>query len=92
METPLEDLRFRARILTKDISELTGEPKELALVRALEERLQRLTTTTSAAERANRILAVLESSLWQNTAASKLGATTSREREDEILGYDPEGV
>ena len=92
MNEPLEELRFKARLLIKDLTELTGEPEEIAVLRALEERLRRLTAPTSPTERANRILAILDSSLWQNTPASRLGTSTTREQQDQVLGYGPEGV
>ena len=92
MNEPLDELRFKARSLIRDLTQLTGEPEEIVVVRALEERLRRLTEPTSATERANRILAILESSLWRNMPASKLGTSNTREQQDQILGYGPEGI
>ena len=86
------DAQVQARLLVKEIGAITGEPKDIVILRALEERLRRFTAPTSATERARRILTILETSLWQNTPPSKLGGSIPREREDEILGYGPEGV
>jgi len=92
MDAPIPDPQFQARLLVKEIGALTGEPKNIVILRALEERLPQAHSPVTATERAQRILNVLETSLWQNTSPSKLGGSIPREREDEILGYGPEGV
>jgi hypothetical protein len=92
MDEPTADARFRARLLVDEIGAITGEPKDILVLRALEERLRRLTAPITATERARRILNVLETSLWQNTPASKLGGSMPREADDKALGYGPEGV
>lgn len=92
MVGPFEDPQFQARLIADEIAELTGEPTEIVILHALQESLRRLTAPTSSSERARRILTILETSLWQNTSESRLGQSITREREDEILGYGPEGV
>lgn len=92
MVGPFEDPQFQARIIAAEIAALTGESTEIVILHALQESLRRLTAPTSSSERARRILTILETSLWQNTSESRLGQSITREREDEILGYGPEGV
>lgn len=92
MFEPDDAARFEARLIVKTIEELTGEPEAILILRALQERLDRLTAPTSQAERAQRMLTILDTSLWQNMSNSKLETPTTPKDEDEILGYGPEGV
>ena len=62
------------------------------MLRAVEDRLRRLTSPTDQAERKQKILNSLESSLWGLSSARDRGRTVSRAEEDDILGYRPEGV
>ena len=76
--------------LAAAVARLTGESKTEAIGRALEERRRRL-TRRSAGDRRARVLRLLEK-VWADTPKSKRGRRPSREEEDAILGYGPEGV
>ena len=43
-------------------------------------------------ERGNSFLRYLEEEVWPKVPTDQLGRRLSREEEDEILGYGPEGV
>jgi antitoxin VapB len=77
--------------LAADVARLTGESKTEAIRRALEERRRRL-TGPPAAERRKRILRLLRSKVWPTIPKDQLGRRLSRDEEDAVLGYGPEGV
>ena len=88
----LETISVSSLILIRKIAELTGESQDVVVKRALEERFTRLTGPADRSERKQRILHVLEKSMWALMASSELGRPLSQAEEDEILGYGPEGV
>jgi hypothetical protein len=92
MRDGLEDISVRTLILINEIAELTGEPKEVVVQRALEERHTRLTAPVDLAERKQRILNVLATSMWALMPPGALGRTISQAEEDAILGYGPERI
>jgi antitoxin VapB len=77
--------------LAAEVARLTGESKTEAIRRALEERHRRLKGATVAARR-KRLLAFLKSRVWRSIPRKALGRRLTREEEDAILGYGPEGV
>lgn len=77
--------------LATEVARLTGESKTEAIRRALEDRRRRL-TGVSRAERRQRILALLERSVWPKLPRGERGRRLTRAEEDEILGYGPEGA
>jgi antitoxin VapB len=77
--------------LAAEVARLTGESKTEAIRRALEERWQRLKGTSSVRRRA-RVLALLRAKVWPTIPAAQRGRRLTREEEDEILGYGPEGA
>lgn len=77
--------------LAAEVSELTGESKTEAIRRALEERRRRL-RGASVDERRSRLLKLLRSRVWIGVPKKELGRRLTREEEDAILGYGPEGV
>jgi antitoxin VapB len=77
--------------LAADVARLAGESKTEAIRKALEERRQRLKGATSAGRRA-RLQRWLEGKAWPSVPKAQLGRRLSREEEDAILGYGPEGV
>lgn len=94
MEDELKTFRAEAHRngLIRDIAELTGESAEEVVLQALEERLARLSGPSSKAERKQHLRNVLETSVWRCAPRGDLGRTRTREEQDEILGYGPEGV
>jgi antitoxin VapB len=77
--------------LAAEVARLTGESKTEAIRRALEERRQRLKGPPTARRRA-RTLAFLRKQVWPTIPKAQRGRRLSREEEDEILGYGPEGA
>lgn len=77
--------------LAAEVARLTGESKTEAIRRALEERRERLKGPSTARRRA-RTLAFLRKQVWPTVPKDQRGKRLSREEEDEILGYGPEGA
>jgi antitoxin VapB len=77
--------------LAAEVARLTGESKTEAIRRALEERRRRLKRPV-AADRRDRILRFLQSRVWPLIPKKQLGRRLTRQEEDAILGYGPEGV
>src|SRR5262245_39429194 len=77
--------------LAAEVARLTGESKTEAIRRALEERRARLKGTSSANRRA-KVLRFLRRSVWPSIPKQQLGRRLTREEEDALLGYGPEGV
>ena len=77
--------------LAAEVARLTGESKTEAIRRALEERKRRL-KGASTAERRARVLQHLRAKVWPTIPKRQLGRRLSREEEDAILGYGPDGV
>lgn len=78
--------------LAAEIAALTGESKTGAIRQALNERKQRLLLTRSGLGRGDRMVSVLEKRLWPRLTNSVRGKALSREEEEAILGYGPQGV
>jgi len=77
--------------LAAEVARLTGETKTEAIRRALEDRRRRLTAPTGDARR-ERVLRHLKSKVWSRIPVTQLGRRLTREEEDAILGYGPDGV
>lgn len=78
--------------LVDALAAMTGESKTEAVRRALIERRERLNLQQARRERGSDFLRYLEEEVWPNAPAGQLGRRLSREEEDEILGYGPEGM
>lgn len=76
--------------LAGEVARLAHETKTEAIRCALTERKARLQARTGKARRRN-VLEYLERSVWPTVPAGELGRTLTREEEDQILGYGPEG-
>ena len=59
---------------------------------ALRERKARLLIAKGGGSRSARMLAVLEGQVWPRLPADVRGSTITREQEDAILGFGPDGV
>ena len=77
--------------LAAEVARLTGETKTEAIRRALDERRRRLTAPVGDVRR-ERVLRLLKSKVWPKVPARQLGRRLTREEEEAILGYGPEGV
>lgn len=78
--------------LVAEVARLAGESKTEAVRRALEERKARLAYRVADADRMSRLRRFLETEVWPTIPREELGRSISREEEEQILGYGPEGV
>ncbi|MBN1947203.1 MAG: type II toxin-antitoxin system VapB family antitoxin [Bradymonadales bacterium] len=78
--------------LVAEVAELTGETKTEAVRRALEERKARLAFRLDVRTRATRLARFLDQEVWPIVPEEQIGRTLSKEEEESILGYGPEGV
>jgi antitoxin VapB len=67
------------------------KPKTEAIRRALVERRARLQARGPKLGGRKSLRGYLEQNVWPTMAAGELGRVMSREEEDRILGYGPEG-
>jgi antitoxin VapB len=77
--------------LAAEVARLTGESKTEAIRRALEERRARL-KGTSPADRRVRVLRFLRRTVWPKIPKGQLGRRLTRDEEEALLGYGPDGV
>mgnify|MGYP001812365342 FL=1 len=78
--------------LVEEVARLAGENKTTAVKVALAERRVRLALRVSEIDRETRLRRFLEVDVWPRAPAEQLGKTLTRQEEDAILGYGPEGV
>lgn len=78
--------------LVEAIVAMTGESKTEAVLKAVAERRDRLRLQRGHRERGTDFLRYLAEEVWPKAPPGELGRRLSREEEDEILGYGPEGV
>lgn len=78
--------------LVDEVVGVTGESKTEAVRKALQERRGRLMLEQREEPRRRRVRRFLEQEVWPKLPAAAHGRPLSREEEDEILGYGPEGV
>ncbi|WP_370936267.1 type II toxin-antitoxin system VapB family antitoxin [Amycolatopsis sp. cg13] len=79
--------------LAAEVAELTGTTKTGAVreaLRAFREDLVRKTETPE--ERLARLHRFLEEEVWSQLPADQLGVPITKEEQEEILGFGPEGV
>jgi antitoxin VapB len=78
--------------LAGEVAALAGESKTEAVRQALRERKQRLLLARGGLSRGERIVELLERRFWPRLPAGVRGSTISKEEEDQILGFGPDGV
>ena len=88
---PLNIKNAEVERLAAEVSRLTGESKTEAIRRALEERRRRL-RHKPVERRRERVLDLLERSVWPTLPKRERGRRLTRAEEDEILGYARGGV
>ena len=77
--------------LANEVATLAHETKTEAIKRALLERRARLQARKGRPSGRKSLLEYMEQNVWPTIPVGVLGTTISREEEDEILGYGPEG-
>lgn len=88
---PLNLKNTEVERLATEVARLTGETKTEAIRKALDERRSRLKGRTVEQRRA-RVLSFLEKEVWPFIPPDQLGRRLTREEEDDILGFGPDGV
>jgi antitoxin VapB len=78
--------------LAAEVAALAGESKTGAVRQALRERRQRLLLAQGGLGRGDRMVAVLERRLWPRLPAGVRGSTITKEEEEQLLGFGPEGT
>jgi antitoxin VapB len=78
--------------LASEVAALTGESKTRAVRVALQERKQRLAFRVKRRSRAAEMLRFLEREVWPRLPPEERGRRLSRDEEDAILGYGPDGA
>jgi antitoxin VapB len=77
--------------LANEVAQLTHETKTEAIKRALAERRARLLAAGAKLHSRKSLRGYLEQNVWPLIPPSELGRTMTREEEDQILGYGPDG-
>lgn len=77
--------------LAGEVAHLANETKTEAIRKALMERLVRLQARGGQPAGRTSLREYLEQNVWPLMPASELDRVMSREEEDQILGYGPEG-
>ncbi len=78
--------------LAAEVASLAGENKTEAIRKALAERRDHLTLRVVRPDRKAEILDFLEREVWPQIPPSVLGRGVSKEEQEAILGFGPEGV
>ena len=78
--------------LVDEIVAVTGETRTEAVRRALEQRRDALSLRMVGASPARRLRRFLETEVWPLVPATERGRQWSREEQDALLGYGPDGT
>ena len=78
--------------LAEELAQLTGESKTAAILRALEERRERIALGTSGKPRLAQVLDFLEREIWPTVPRKVLGRRVRKKERERILGYGSGGV
>jgi len=79
--------------LADELAHLTGESKTAAILRALEERKERIARRgPSGRPRLAQALDFLENEIWPNIPRKLLGRPVTKRERERILGYGRDGV
>jgi antitoxin VapB len=77
--------------LAAEVAGLAKETKTEAIRKALLERRSRLRAAAGRPVVRKRLRSYMEKIVWPKMPKAELGRTLTREQEDQILGYGPEG-
>jgi len=78
--------------LAEELAHMTGESKTAAILRALEERKERIALGPSGKRRLAQALDFLEREIWPTIPRKLLGRRVTKKEREEILGYGRGGV
>ncbi len=77
--------------LTAEVARLAGETKTEAIRQALIQRKVRLQAKGGLGSRKERLLAFMQRDVWPHIPPGERGRVLTREEEDDILGFGPDG-
>ena len=83
---------YEVELLATEVARMTGESKTEAVRQALAERKARLSLRIDPSSRQARVRRFLERDVWPHVPASERGRRLTRDEEDAVLGYGPDGV
>lgn len=89
---PLNIKNSEVERLVDEVAKIAGETKTEAVRKALEERRERLAFQLPPRDRRAEVMRYLEREVWPKVASELLGRGLTKEEQEEILGYGPEGV
>jgi len=89
---PLNIKNREVERLADEVAKITGESKTEAVRKALEERRERLAFQVPPRDRRAEVMRFLEREVWPKVPKELLGRGLTKEEQEEILGYGPEGV
>jgi len=78
--------------LAEELANITGESKTVVILRALEERRERVGTRASRGRRMAQALDFLEREIWPTVPPKLLGRRVTKKEREQILGYRRSGV
>jgi antitoxin VapB len=78
--------------LAEELAQMTGETKTATILRALEERRERIAMGPSGKPRLGRALDFLEREIWPNIPQKLLGRRVTKREREQILGFGKAGV
>ena len=79
--------------LAEELAHATGESKTAAILRALEERRERVAQGgPHGGQRMAQVLDFLEHEIWSNIPRKLLGRPVTKKQREAILGYGRSGV
>jgi antitoxin VapB len=78
--------------LAEELAQMTGESKTGAILRALEERTERIALRPSGKRRLAQALDFLEREIWPNIPRKLQGRRVTKRERERILGYGKGGV
>lgn len=79
--------------LVAEVARRTGKSKTAAVREAMREQLERVVADQeSAEERFQRLHRFMEDEIWSQLPADQLGKPITKEEQEEILGFGPDGV
>lgn len=79
--------------LAAELAARTGESKTAAVREALRERLERvMADRESSEERFQRLHRFMEDEIWSQLPPDQLGKPITKEEQEDILGFGPDGA
>jgi len=78
--------------LAEELAHITGESKTAVILRALEERKDRIALAPAGKRRLAQALDFLEREIWPSIPRNLLGRRVTKRERERILGYGKGGV